>query len=238
MAIVALDHDTQLSPAAIAIHFDVGADLSIDLTLNCLQDFRQERPVIVFCRHGNGQILFLFAFHVNFAKELCTKEIDLCLQIFVQVLLRHSLQLRIIDLCSGGHAIILSDGLECSFFFFRLSRAGAAAITAAGGEQNKYHGRRQNQSGQFFQHFHVGTSSRFVAFFIICRVPFHFETGPLSDFILSNDCRFCQLPASPNIFSCFCCFFQNESSQRSFAAPGAKTGKYFRRLHNSTTIWC
>ena len=121
---------------------------------------------------------------------------------------------------------------------FRLSLRGRWGITAASGEQNKYHGRRQNQSGQFFQHFHVGTSSRFVVFFIICRVPFHFETGPPSGFILSNDCRFCQLPASPNIFSCFCCFFQNESSQRSFAMPGAKTGKYFRRLHNSTTIWC
>ena len=77
MAIVTLDHEAQLSPAAIAIHVDVGADLSVDLTLNCLQDFRQERPVIVSCRHGNGQILFLLAFHVNLAKELCAEEIDI-----------------------------------------------------------------------------------------------------------------------------------------------------------------
>ena len=48
------------------------------------------------------------------------------------------------------------------YLIFRLSLRGRWGITAAGGEQNKYHGRRQNQSGQFFQHFHVGTSSRFV----------------------------------------------------------------------------
>ena len=217
MAIVALDHDTQLSPAAIAIHFDVGADLSIDLTLNCLQDFRQERPVIVSCRHGNGQILFLFAIHVNFAKE-----INLCLQIFVQVLLSHSLQLRIIDLCSGGHAIILSDGLERGFFFFRFSGAGAAAITATGGEQNKYHGRRQNQSGQFFQHFHVGTSSRFVVFFIICRVPFHFETGPLLALFYPTTVAFVNCQLHQTFSPAFVIFSRTNLRKDPLPCPGQK----------------
>ena len=222
MAIVALDHDTQLSPAAIAIHFDVGADLSIDLALNCLQDFRQERPVIVFCRHGNGQILFLFAFYVNFAKELCTKEIDLCLQIFVQVLLSHSLQLRIIDLCSSGHTIITNDGIECNFFFFRFSGAGAAAITAAGGEQNKCHGRRQNQSGQFFQHFHVGTSSRFVVFFIICRVPFHFEAGPLLTLFYPTTVAFVNCQLHQTFSPAFVVFSRTNLRKDPLPHPGQK----------------
>ncbi len=105
---------------------------------------------------------------------------------------------------------------------FRLSLRGRRGITAAGGEQNKYHGRRQNQSGQFFQHFHVGTSSRFVVFFIICGVPFHFEAGPLLALFYPTTVAFVNCQLHQTFSPAFVVFSRTNLRKDPLPHPGQK----------------
>lgn len=85
-----------------------------------------------------------------------------------------------------------------------------------------YSGRRQNQSGQFFQHFHVGTSSRFVVFFIICRVPFHFEAGPLLALFYPTTVAFVNCQLHQTFSPAFVVFSRTNLRKDPLPCPGQK----------------
>lgn len=192
---------------------------------NFLNELIQLCAIIVKCRHKCSCTLTIFG-TINFEPNLrriakqIQREIQISLCCLINTLACNRSALCVVFQFLSLWAICIDRAHHLSFC---LSLRGRWGITAAGGEQNKYHGRRQNQSGQFFSAFSCRDLQSFCCvFIIICRVPFHFETGPLPALFYPTTVAFVNCQLHQTFSPAFVVFSRTNLRKDPLPCPGQK----------------
>ena len=139
------DDNAKIRPASIALHVNFCAgDFLADFFLDLIQDRVHNIAILIASGHRDGQFFLIFAFHMDFANQLCAKDLNAGVQVLLQMPIRNSLQVLIIY-CQAARLCHARELAKGSIFFVLVSvtKAAAAATAAAGGEQE--HGQRTCQ---------------------------------------------------------------------------------------------
>lgn len=94
MVVVRPDNNAEIRPAAFTAHVNIcSGQFLADFFLNILQNRLNNIAILIAAGHRDGQVFLIFAIHMDFADQLCTKDLNAGVQVLLQISIRNSCRL-------------------------------------------------------------------------------------------------------------------------------------------------